>query len=79
MNTMRLLLMILAPLLFMGCKSDQPITFTSVPSRADLIVTDQHPTISATNIYYMIDKGPGCACFFKQSDCDGPIYPRINK
>ena len=62
--------MFLAPLLFMGCKSDQPISFTPVPSRADIAVTDQHPTISTTNIYYMKDIGPGCAIFTSQSDAE---------
>jgi hypothetical protein len=69
MNIMRFLFIIfLAPLIVVGCKSDQTISFSPSPGRADLSVADQRCPISTTNVYYKIERGPGCAYFIPESD-----------
>ena len=55
-------------LLFVGCKSDHPISSIAIPEQIRPVASSS-PT-STTNIYYMIDKGPGCAFFISQSDAD---------
>ena len=55
-------------LLFVGCKSDHPASSIVIPEQSSLITSSS--SISTTNIYYMIDEGPGRASFIKQSDMD---------
>jgi hypothetical protein len=55
-------------LLLVGCKSDRPISSVTIPNQSHPVVSAS--PVSTTNIYYMIDKGPGCAIFIKQSDMD---------
>ena len=55
-------------LLLVGCKSDPPISSVTIPDQNHPVVSAS--PVSTTNIYYMIDKGPGCAIFIKQSDID---------
>ena len=73
MNIMRFL-PVVCFLSFVGCKSDQPISRFAIPAQSHPVVSVRE--ISTTNIYYMIDRGPGCAIFIKQSDVDsisGPL------
>ncbi len=53
--------------LFTGCQSNEHITFTSSPRWPALAVADQQAPISTTNVYYPIDRGPGCAIFIPES------------
>ncbi len=55
-------------LLFVGCKSDRPISSVVIPDQSHPVASAS--PVSTTNIYYMIDKGPGSAIFIKQSDMD---------
>lgn len=72
MNIMRFLPALFF-LLFVGCKSDHPISSVGVPDQCCPVTSSS--SISTTNIYYMIDRGPGCAFFFKQSDYDAFFGP----
>ena len=67
MNIMRFL-PVMCFLLLVGCKSDHPISSVTIPEQSHAVVSAS--PASTTNIYYMIDKGPGCAIFLKQSDVD---------
>jgi hypothetical protein len=67
MNIMRFL-PTMCFLLLAGCKSDHPISSVTIPDQSQLVVSAS--PVSTTNFYYMIDKGPGCAIFLKQSDVD---------
>ena len=69
MKRMRLLPAVLvAPWLFTGCQSDENVTFTSSPRLPALAVAEQHAPISTSNVYYQIDRGPGCAIFIPESE-----------
>ncbi len=67
MNIMRFL-PAMCFLLLVGCKSDHPISSVTIPDQNHPVVSAS--PVSTTNFYYMIDKGPGCAIFLKQSDVD---------
>ncbi len=60
-------------LLLVGCKSDHPISSVTIPDQNHPVVSAS--LVSTTNIYYMIDKGPGCAIFLKQSDVYASFWP----
>jgi hypothetical protein len=53
---------------FVGCKSDHTTSSVVIPAQRSQVALSS--SISTTNIYYMIDQGPGCAVFFKQSDIE---------
>jgi hypothetical protein len=55
-------------LLFVGCKSDHTISGLVIPDQSHPVASAS--SISTTNIYYMIDRGPSCTIFIKQSDVD---------
>jgi hypothetical protein len=72
MNIMRFLLA-MCFLLLVGCRSDHPTSSITIPDQI-------HPAVSAspvstTNIYYMVDKGPGYTIILKQSDVDAFFGP----
>jgi hypothetical protein len=73
MNIMRFL-PAMCFLLLVGCKSDHPVSSVIIPDQSHPVVSVS--PISTTNTYYMIDKGPGCAIFLKQSDVDAFFGPR---
>ena len=72
MNIMRFL-STMCFLLLVGCKSDHPISSVNIPDQSHLAVSAS--SVSTTNFYYMIDKGPCCAIFLKQSDVDAIFGP----
>jgi len=72
MNIMRFL-PAMCFLLLVGCKSDQPISSVTIPDESHPVVSAS--PVSTTNYYCMIDKGPGCAIFLKQSDMDTSFGP----
>ena len=51
-----------------GCKSDRPVSSVVIPAQTHTVASAGQT--STTNVYYMFDKGPGCAFFIKQSDYD---------
>lgn len=55
-------------LLLVGCKSDHPISSVAIPDRGNPAVSAS--PVSTTNVYYMIDRGPGVALFLLKSDVD---------
>jgi len=65
MNVMRFL-PAMCLLLLVGCQSDHSVSGVTMPDQSHPVVSAS--PVSTTNIYYMIDNGPGCAIFFKQSD-----------
>jgi hypothetical protein len=52
-------------LLFVGCKSGHPISSVAIPGQGHPVASSS--SIATTNIYYMIDRGTGCAFFIPQS------------
>ena len=63
MNIMRFL-PAMCFLLLVGCKSDHPISSVVIPDQSHPVASAS--PVSTTNIYYMIDKGPGSAVFIPQ-------------
>jgi hypothetical protein len=70
MNIMRFL-PAMCFLLLVGCKSDHPISSVAIPDQSHPVALAS--LVSTTNIYYMIDKGPGCAVFIRQEDWE--LFP----
>ena len=67
MNIVRLL-PAMCLLLLVGCKSDRLVSSALIPAQTHTVASASQT--STTNVYYMFDKGPGCAFFIKQSDYD---------
>jgi hypothetical protein len=75
MNLMRIFpAAFVAPWFFVvvGCKTDPAITFSQNPSGPPVaavaaVVAQRDSVASATNVYYKIEGGPGCALFLPES------------
>jgi hypothetical protein len=59
-------------LFLVGCKSGHPVSSVAIPDEGRLVASSS--SISTTNVYYKIERGPRCAIFIPQSVYE--MFPR---